>query len=84
MDDIEEIKGAYKILLLGVIVLLVRGASPGRPIYWEIVDANKTDNSLFAFNWHLQKFAAKRGEYAWGSRRNRNLPSGKTSGGYSF
>jgi len=73
-DDIVDIRnGATKSCFLGVVVCVNRGASPGRPIPWEIVDGQQRLSTLYllllaavevlARKGHIGEAAATMGTY---------------------
>lgn len=66
IDDIDDIKnGVTKSCFLGVVVCVSRGASPGRPIQWEIVDGQQRLTTLYLLLLAATEVAARKGEHAW-------------------
>jgi hypothetical protein len=66
LEDIEDIKiGLTKSCFLGVIVCVSRGASPGRPIHWEIVDGQQRLTTLYLLLLAATEVAARKGVPAW-------------------
>jgi hypothetical protein len=68
MDDIRDIRsGLAKSVFLGVVVCVSRGASPGRPIPWEIVDGQQRLSTLYLLLLAAADVAARRGAVQWAS-----------------
>lgn len=63
ISDINDIRDdAAKSVFLGVVVCVVRGASPGRPIPWEIVDGQQRLSTLYLMIMAAAEILARNGQ----------------------
>jgi hypothetical protein len=68
LDDIAEIQSdVSKSCFLGVIVCVSRGASPGRPMQWEIVDGQQRLSTLYLILLACVEVAARSGDLKYAS-----------------
>jgi len=68
LDDIAEIQSdVSKSCFLGVIVCVSRGASPGRPMQWEIVDGQQRLSTLYLILMACVEVAARSGNLRFAS-----------------
>ncbi|MBK6781768.1 MAG: DUF262 domain-containing protein [Gemmatimonadetes bacterium] len=66
LDDITDIKTtAAKSCFLGVVVCVNRGALPGRPIPWEIVDGQQRLSTLYLLICAAAEVGARNGATGW-------------------
>jgi Protein of unknown function DUF262/Protein of unknown function (DUF1524) len=66
VEDIDDIRlGVTRSCFLGVVVCVSRGATPGRPIPWEIVDGQQRLSTLYLLLMAATEVAAKRQEYSY-------------------
>lgn len=65
MNDVIDIQDdAAKSVFLGVIVCVMRGASPGRPIPWEVVDGQQRVTTLYLLLMSAAEILALNGHQA--------------------
>jgi hypothetical protein len=63
-EDIDDVRlGVTRSCFLGVVVCVSRGASPGRPIPWEVVDGQQRLSTVFLLLMAATEVAAKNKEY---------------------
>lgn len=68
MNDVIDIQDdAAKSVFLGVIVCVARGASPGRPIPWEVVDGQQRVTTLYLLLMAAAETLAKKGHQSDGA-----------------
>ncbi|MFN7984945.1 MAG: DUF262 domain-containing protein [Vicinamibacterales bacterium] len=66
LDDVADIRaGLGKSCFLGVVVTVSRGASPGRPIPWEIVDGQQRLSTLYLLLMAATDVAARNQQLTW-------------------
>jgi len=68
LDDIADIQSdVSKSCFLGVIVCVSRGATPGRPMQWEIVDGQQRLSTLYLILMACAEVAARSGDLRFAS-----------------
>jgi hypothetical protein len=66
IEDVSDVQsGVAPSVFLGVVVCVSRGATPGRPIPWEIVDGQQRLSTLYLLLVAAAEVGARAGEVAW-------------------